>query len=44
MTVSDVGRHIHKGNGMGEINIDAYAALRTLPDRSLALRIVDEAI
>ena len=29
---------------MGEINIDAYDAHGTLPDRSLALRIVDEAI
>jgi hypothetical protein len=29
---------------MGEIDIDAYDAHGTLPDRSLALRIVDEAI
>jgi hypothetical protein len=29
---------------IGEINIDAYDAHGTLPDRSLALRIVDEAI
>jgi len=29
---------------MGEINIDAYDAHGVLPDRSLALRIVDEAI
>jgi hypothetical protein len=29
---------------MGEIDIDAYDANGTLPDRSLALRIVDEAI
>jgi hypothetical protein len=29
---------------LGEINIDAYDAHGTLPDRSLALRIVDEAI
>jgi hypothetical protein len=28
---------------MGEIDIDAYDARGTLPDRSLALRIVDEA-
>jgi len=29
---------------MGEIDIEAYDARGTLPDRSLALRIVDEAI
>ena len=29
---------------MGEINIDAYDQTGQLPDRSLALRIVDEAI
>ena len=29
---------------MGEIDIDAYDASRTLPDRSRALRIVDEAL
>ena len=29
---------------IGEINIEAYDAHGTLPDRSLALRIVDEAI
>ena len=29
---------------MGEIDIDAYDAHGTLPDRTLALRIVDEAI
>jgi hypothetical protein len=29
---------------MGEINIDAYDAHGTLPDRSLALRMVDEAM
>ena len=29
---------------LGEIDIDAYDAHGTLPDRSLALRIVDEAI
>jgi hypothetical protein len=29
---------------MGEINIDAYDAHGTLPDRTLALRIVDEAM
>ena len=29
---------------MGEIDIDAYDATGALPDRSLALRIVDEAI
>ena len=29
---------------MGEIDIDAYDAHGTLPDRSLALRIVDEAM
>jgi hypothetical protein len=29
---------------MGEIDIDAYDANGTLPDRSLALRIVDEAV
>jgi hypothetical protein len=29
---------------MGEINIEAYDARGTMPDRSLALRIVDEAI
>lgn len=31
-------------SAMGEIDIDAYDAHGTLPDRSLALRIVDEAI
>jgi hypothetical protein len=29
---------------MGEIDIEAYDARGSLPDRSLALRIVDEAI
>jgi hypothetical protein len=29
---------------MGEINIEAYDQTGALPDRSLALRIVDEAI
>ena len=31
-------------NAMGEIDIDAYTAAGTAADRSLALRLVDEAI